>query len=107
MTDPRPGDLSVDPARLRAHAATLDTLCRRLADAQAASAAVARDDSAYGRLCGWISPVLAGRQEEQTRLIGYVRDNLTLAAGALARAGSAYELADDDAADRINRAGRP
>jgi hypothetical protein len=97
---------AVDVPQIRAHAAKIDAVQQRFAAVQAASSAIARDDAAYGLLCGWIAGVLERRHTRQDELIAYVAENLRLASDALIRTGQEYEQADDTAADRVRRAGR-
>lgn len=97
---------AVDVAEMRAHAARVEAVRQRFGAVRAASAAIAADDAAYGRLCGWIGGVLEQRHVRQEGLLAYVEENLRLAAEALARTGQDYERADDSAAERIRRSGR-
>jgi hypothetical protein len=102
MTD----GFSVDAAQLRRHVANLEAVRARFGAVRSASAAIARDDSAYGLLCGWLPAVLEGRHERQDALIAYVEENLSLAAEALTGVTGAYDEADAGVADAVHRAGR-
>ncbi|MET8148417.1 hypothetical protein ACIBSW_32400 [Actinoplanes sp. NPDC049668] len=99
-------EFSVDVRQLREHVARVDAVQRRFGAVKAASAAIARDDAAYGLLCGWISGILQGRHATQDELIAYVEENLRLATDALAGAGRDYDRVDEAAAERVHRAGR-
>jgi hypothetical protein len=102
MTD----GFSVDAAQLRRHVAHLEAVRARFGAVRSASAAIARDDSAYGLLCGWLPAVLEGRHQRQDALIAYVEENLTLAAEALTEVAGAYDQTDAGAAEAVRTAGR-
>lgn len=97
---------AVEPESLRAHARNLDVLRERFSAVQAASAHIARDDAAYGRLCGWIAAVLEARHVRQDDLIAYVEENLTVVAEELRRTADAYDAVDAGAADVTRSAAR-
>jgi hypothetical protein len=97
---------AVDHQQLRAHAANVDAVQQRFGAVKSASAAISQDDAAYGLLCGWISGILESRHARQDQLFAYVEENLRLAADALIRTSEDYDLTDEDAADRLRRAGR-
>jgi hypothetical protein len=98
-------EFAVDAAQLRRHIAHLEAVRARFAAVKAASAAIARDDTAYGLLCGWLPGVLEGRHQRQESLVAYVEENLSLAADALAEVAGSYEETDAGAAEAIRRAG--
>jgi hypothetical protein len=102
MTD----GFSVDAAQLRRHVAHLEAIRARFGAVRSASAAISRDDSAYGLLCGWLPAVLEGRHQRQDGLIAYVEENLSLAAEALAEVAAAYDDVDTGAADAVRTAAR-
>ena len=56
---------SADSEQIREHAAKISAVRDRFAAITAASAAITRDDAAYGLLCGWMSGVLQERHETQ------------------------------------------
>jgi Excreted virulence factor EspC, type VII ESX diderm len=85
---------TVDPEQLRAHADNLEALRGRLDAVVAASSHIARDDQAYGLLCGWIAGILEGRHVRQDALIVAGDENLSLAAESIADAATQYEGAD-------------
>jgi hypothetical protein len=58
-------------------------------------------------MCGWIGGILDSRHQRQDGLLGYVEENLSLAADALHRTAEAYERVDDAVAETIRRAGGP
>lgn len=97
---------TVEPQQLRRHVARLEALADRFGAVKGASASIAQDPSAYGRLCGWIAGVLEERHARQNELIAYVEENLRLAARAVRQASEAYEAADLNAAQRLQRAAR-
>jgi hypothetical protein len=97
---------SADGQQLRAHAARIDAIQQRFAAVKAASAAIAQDDAAYGRLCAWMSAILERRHGRQDQLLAYVEENLQLAADALVATGRDYDRVDDQVADRLRQAGR-
>jgi len=101
MTD----EFAVDAAQLRRHIANLEAIRARFGAVKSASAAIAQADSAYGLLCSWLPPVLEGRHQRQDGLVGYVEENLSLAADALAEVARAYEETDTGAADAVRKAG--
>lgn len=89
---------TVDPELLRAHADKLETLRGRLDAVIAASSHIARDDQAYGVLCGWIAGILDARHVRQDELIAVGDENLSLAAQSIADAAADYESSDTDSA---------
>jgi hypothetical protein len=99
------GGYQADLAQIRRHARNVEAVGARFAAVRAASAHIARDDGAYGLLCGWLPAVLEGRHQRQDSLLAYVEENLCLAADSLAAVAAAYEEADAGAADAIRRAG--
>lgn len=96
-----------DARQIRRHAGEVEQVRARFGAVRAASGHIARDDAAYGLLCGWISGLFEARHQRQDSLIGYVEENLALAADALSRAAEAYERVDDAVAESIRRAGEP
>ncbi len=94
-----------DARQIRRHAAGVEQVRARFGAVRAASAHIARDDAAYGLMCGWIGGILDSRHQRQDSLLGYVEENLTLAAEALTRTAEAYERVDDAVAETIRRAG--
>ncbi len=96
-----------DPRQLRRHAAGVEEVRARFGAVRAASAHIARDDAAYGLMCGWIAGIFEGRHQRQDSLVAYVAENLSLAADALSRSAEAYERVDDAVAEAIRRAGTP
>ncbi|WP_433791533.1 type VII secretion target [Actinoplanes sp. CA-252034] len=96
---------SADVEQIREHAAKIAAISDRFAAVTAASAAITRNDEAYGLLCGWMSGILQERHEAQKTIFSYVEENLRLAQEALIRTGQDYTAADTAAADRIRRAG--
>jgi hypothetical protein len=60
-----PDGFSADTEQIREHAAKIAEVRDRFAAVTAASAAITRDDAAYGLLCGWMSGILEERHEAQ------------------------------------------
>ena len=96
-----------DARQIRRHAGAVEEVRARFGAVRAASAHIASDDAAYGLLCGWMAGLFEGRHQRQDSLVGYVEENLALAADALGRAAEAYERVDDAVAEAIRRAGDP
>lgn len=96
---------SADVPQIREHAAKIAAVRDRFAALSAASAAITRNDAAYGLLCGWMSGILEERHEAQRTIHAYVEENLRLAEEALVRTGQDYAATDEAAANRIRRAG--
>jgi hypothetical protein len=96
-----------DARQIRRHAAGVEEVRARFGAVRAASAHIARDDAAYGLMCGWIAGLLEDRHQRQDALISYVEENLSLAADALTGVAGDYERADGSAAEAIRRAGPP
>ncbi|GAA2567414.1 hypothetical protein GCM10010435_46340 [Winogradskya consettensis] len=97
---------AVDAQQIRAHATRVDAIVQQFGDVRGASAAIARDDAAYGVLCGWVSGILEGRHRRQDELIAYVEESLRLVSDALVRTGRDYDRIDEAAAEQIRSAGR-
>ncbi|HEX5206123.1 MAG TPA: type VII secretion target [Actinoplanes sp.] len=95
----------VDSAELYRHASHVRAVRDQLGAIKDASRAIARDDAAYGVLCGWISAVLERRHGSQDDLYAYVAENLQLMADALVETGKDYDAADNAAQDRVRAAG--
>jgi excreted virulence factor EspC (type VII ESX diderm) len=91
----------VDPEQLRAHAANVEAIRARFEAVKSASAHIARNDQAYGLLCGWIAGVLEDRHTRQDELIAYVEENLSLVADSLRSAAERYEAVEDAHAGMI------
>jgi hypothetical protein len=96
---------TADPAQIRAHAAKVAAIRERFGAISAASAAITRDDAAYGLLCGWMAGILDERLTSQRSIHAYVEENLRLAKESLLRTGRDYDDVDTAAADRIRSAG--
>jgi hypothetical protein len=101
MTD----GFSVDVDQIRAHAARIEALRQRFGAVRSASAAISRDDAAYGLLCGWMAGILEARHVRQDQLIAYVEENVRLAAESLLQVSAGYTATDDAAARRLRQAG--
>ena len=101
----RANGYDVDVEQIRAHAAHVEAVLARFEAVKAAAAHIARDDRAYGKLCGWISGVLAGRHTRQVELVAVVENNLRLAAAQLRATAETYQAVDDDNAHLVRSAG--
>src|SRR5690606_10536916 len=97
------GTVMVDPRQLRVHASHLDAVRARFAAVRAASQKIARDQGAFGPLCGWIFTGLGDRHARQDELIAYVEENLFIAADGLRRIAAGHgdltELSSGDGDD--------
>lgn len=82
---------------LVAHAANIDSLRERFGAILNAIDSVSQDDEAYGIICQFLPPVLAGRQEEQKELTTMAQENLELLAQALRTTAESYDAADEAA----------
>ncbi|TQM83041.1 excreted virulence factor EspC (type VII ESX diderm) [Saccharothrix saharensis] len=95
----------VDVEQIRAHAAHVEAVLARFEAVKAASAHIARDDQAYGKLCGWISGILEGRHTRQDELVAGVENNLRLVVAQLRATAETYQVVDEDNAHRVRSAG--
>lgn len=96
---------AVDADQIRDHATAIDGLAGRIDTVQGASAHIARDDEAYGLLCGWIAAVLEGRHQRQDELTGRLQSNLRTAAELLRQSAAGYDAADADSAANLKSIG--
>ncbi|MEU4370757.1 hypothetical protein ACPSM1_22290 [Micromonospora chersina] len=101
-----PGGWVADTEQIRAHAASIEALRARFEAVRGASAHIARDDRAYGLLCGWISGILEDRHTRQDELVAYVDENLRLVADGLRRTADNYDGVDGDAASSMSAISR-
>ncbi|MET8911546.1 type VII secretion target [Micromonospora sp. NPDC004551] len=101
-----PAGWAADTEQIRAHAAYVEGLRSRFEAVRGASAHIARDDQAYGLLCGWISAVLEDRHTRQDELVAYVDENLRLVADGLRRTADSYDGVDGDAASSLDAISR-
>ncbi|PRY59609.1 type VII secretion target [Glycomyces artemisiae] len=85
----------VVPDDLRAHAANIDAVRERFADVLSAIDTIAQDNEAYGIICQFLPPILAGRQDEQKELTTMAEENLQLLADAVRATADDYEAADE------------
>jgi hypothetical protein len=95
----------VDIEQLRAHARNVQAIQARFGAVKSASSHIARDDRAYGLLCGWISGVLEGRHARQDEIIAYVEESLGLVVTELGSTADEYAALDGTSSDRIRAAG--
>jgi hypothetical protein len=94
---------TVKVEELRTHATHLDALRERFAAVKAASAHIARDDQAYGTLCGWIGGLLESKHGRQDELIAFVEENLAIAARGLRDNATSYEARESGAQKSIQK----
>jgi hypothetical protein len=99
------GGHAVDTEQLRAHARNVEALAARFEAVRSASAHIARDESAYGLLCGWIAGVLEGRHARQVELIAYVEENLSMVAERLRGTADRYDAVETDTGAMIRTVG--
>ncbi|MEU6251017.1 type VII secretion target [Glycomyces sp. NPDC047010] len=85
----------VVPDDLRAHAANIDAVRERFADVLSAIDTIAQDDQAYGIICQFLPPILAGRQDDQKELTTMAEENLDLLAQAVRATAEDYEAVDE------------
>ncbi|MFB9662846.1 type VII secretion target [Glycomyces mayteni] len=89
----------VVPDDLRAHAANIDAVRARFADVLSAIDTIAQDNEAYGIICQFLPPILAGRQDEQKELTSMAEENLDLLAQAVRATADDYESVDEATAE--------
>jgi len=77
------------------HAGNIDALRERFGAIKAASSHIAKDNEAYGLLCGWIADVLEGKHVKVDDVIAYVEENLQLVADTLRDAAKVYERMEE------------
>jgi len=89
----------VVPDDLRAHAANIDAVRARFADVLSAIDTISQDNEAYGIICQFLPPILAGRQDEQKELTTMAEENLDLLAQAVRATADDYESVDEATAE--------
>lgn len=77
------------------HASHIDALRERFGNILSAIDSVEQDNEAYGIICQFLPPILAGRQAEQKELTTMAEENLELLAEALRETAEAYDEADE------------
>ncbi len=87
--------LNVVPEDIRGHAANIDAVRERFGAVLSAIDTIAQDDQAYGIICQFLPPILAGRQDEQKELTTMAQENLELLADALRTTADDYEAVDE------------
>lgn len=80
---------------LRTHAASIDAVRDRFGAVLSAIDTIAQDNEAYGIICQFLPPVLAGRQEEQKELTTMAQENLELLAEAVRATADEYDAVDE------------
>lgn len=88
---------------LSTHAANIDALRERFGAVLSAIDSVAQDNEAYGIICQFLPPVLAGRQADQKELTGMAEENLELLAQALRDTADSYTDADEESAEEYRQ----
>jgi streptomycin 6-kinase len=96
-------DVDVVSEDLVTHASHIDSIRERFANVLSAIDSVSQDNEAYGIVCQFLPPILAGRQEEQKELTTMAQENLELLAQALRDTAEAYDAADAAAAEEQNQ----
>jgi hypothetical protein len=89
------GHIDVVTDDLRTHATNIDAIRERFGAVLGAIDSVSQDNEAYGIICQFLPPVLAGRQSDQKELTGMAQENLELLAEALRTTADDYEAADE------------
>lgn len=87
--------IDVEPEALITHAAHIDSLRERFGAILSAMDSVEQDNEAYGIICQFLPPILAGRQADQKELVEMAQENLELLAQALRDTAEAYDAADE------------
>lgn len=80
---------------LRDHAGNLDECLKVIEQAQGASEHIELGDDAYGVLCQWIPPILAGRHADMNGLLTKAHHNLSTFAKLLRGAADSFESVDE------------
>lgn len=88
-------DVDVVSEDLVTHASNIDSVGQRFANVLSAIDSVSQDNEAYGIICQFLPPVLAGRQERHKQLTAMAQENLERIAQALRDTADAYESADE------------
>jgi hypothetical protein len=96
---------NVNTEQLRTHAANVEAIKARFEAVKSASAHIARDDQAYGVLCGWIAGILEGRHTAQDELFTFAENNLAKVAAELRQSADDYDGMEDDNTARIRTSG--
>lgn len=97
------GHIDVEPDALITHAGNIDALRERFGAILSAIDSVSQDNEAYGIICQFLPPVLAGRQEDQKELTTMAQENLEMLAQALRDTAASYTEADEAAAEEQNK----
>ncbi|GAA2168208.1 MULTISPECIES: type VII secretion target [Glycomyces] len=85
------------------HASHIDGLRERFAAIQSAIDSVEQDNEAYGIICQFLPPILAGRQADQKQLATKAEGNLERLAQALRDTADSYTAADEAAAQEYEQ----
>jgi hypothetical protein len=96
-------DVDVVSEDLITHASHIDSIRERFGNVLSAIDSVSQDNEAYGIICQFLPPVLAGRQDEQKELTTMAQENLELLAQALRDTAEAYDAADEAVAREHNQ----
>ena len=86
----------VEPGMLQEHANHIDDIVDEFSSAADAMKAVSGADNAYGVLCEWMTPILAERSAEQSRILDKLANNLREIADAVREAAREYDASDED-----------
>jgi hypothetical protein len=101
MTDH--GGFQVDAASLVAHATEVDRIAEGLTTAAQAGEAVRTSPGAYGQLCQFVPELLNGLQQFLVDGLNTAAGSVHETAGSVRAVAAAYDTADGNAADRLNR----
>jgi phage-related tail protein len=95
--------IDVEPEALITHASHIDSLRERFGAILSAVDSVEQDNEAYGIICQFLPPILAGRQADQKELVEMAQENLEMLAQALRDTADAYNAADEATAEEYNQ----
>ncbi|MFG3342462.1 type VII secretion target [Glycomyces sp. NPDC048151] len=89
------GYIEVVTEDLVTHASHIDSLRERFGAILSAMDSVEQDNEAYGIICQFLPPILAGRQADQKELVEMAQENFEMLAQALRDTADAYDAADE------------
>lgn len=88
-------DVDVVSEDLVSHASNIDSIGERFGNILSAVDSISQDNEAYGIICQFLPPVLAGRQERHKGLVAMAQTNLENLSQALRDTADAYDSADE------------
>ena len=95
--------LDVTPEDLVTHAANIDAIRERFGPVLDAMSSITQSNDAYGIICQFLPPVLAGRQDDQREITEMAQENLELLAQAVRDTAASYEDTDTALSEEIDR----